>query len=173
MDETFGCFLLGHFHQWMKNNAALVLMRQDEVWEFGTRCHKRGGKCLGSRGGVIKWNPTRQQLMPQQHRWLSFIFCFCLTAFMMKTDMTRIYLKKNHSQATVKNDLKKIEFTGRELSFNSLTIYWEKSNWLLMALILNQLQCGREGATFKPRKHHTFSSCHILGLSTFYCVTFS
>lgn len=50
----------------LKNNAALVLMSQDELWEFGTLCHKRSGKCLGSRGRVIKLNPRRQQLMPRQ-----------------------------------------------------------------------------------------------------------
>lgn len=59
----------------------------------------------------------------------------------MKTDMTRMHLgKKKSLSGHCKNDWKKIEFTSTELSFNSLTIYWEKSNWLLMALILNQPQ---------------------------------
>lgn len=36
----------------MKNNAALVLMSTDEVWELGTLRHKRSGKCLG----VTRWS---------------------------------------------------------------------------------------------------------------------
>lgn len=50
--------------------------------------------------------------MPQQHCCLSFISCFCFTAFIMKTDTIRMHLKKNkaktktgyqcHCKATVK-----------------------------------------------------------------------
>lgn len=54
MDETFGCFLQGHFHQHTKNNAALVLMSTDEDWEFGTLRHKRSGKCLGGHKVQMK-----------------------------------------------------------------------------------------------------------------------
>lgn len=52
-----------------------------------------------------------------------FYFLFLFSSFYDEDGYDKNVFEKKISQATVKNDLKKIEFTGRELSFNSLTIY--------------------------------------------------
>lgn len=137
---------------WMFSAGPLVLMSRDEVWEFGT-LPKRSGKCLESRGRLIKSNTTTINAPTAPAAFFSFLLLF--HRFYNEDKYDKFAFEKHHSQARLKEDriqpilnwaLIHLLYTEREkqLTFNDIesasvwawtwTIQtWEASHILLLS----------------------------------------
>lgn len=147
----FGCFC------W-----AVFIIRQKQYWPvfndlgLGLSHLIRSWKSFESQSG--RWSCPRCQVCWQLHCFSFFLHIFFFNLLHLSNwDIKLIHLKSLGWLF----QYDRIQFTHIEPSFNSLTLYWKKTHWLLMAVILNWLGCVLWDAAQCPnwKTHfHSFQS---------------